>query len=62
MRVKNGVMGTGPRVKDMHNGRMTFGDTIKSSFCIKHKLLIQFKKIIFCFLLRLGRKEGSAGE
>ena len=30
-------------------GEMTFGDTVKSSFCIKHKLLIQFKKIIFCF-------------
>ena len=43
-------------------GGMTFGDTIKSSFCIKHKLLIQFKKIIFCFLLRLGRKEEWAGE
>lgn len=43
-------------------GEMTFGDTIESSFCIKHKLLIQFKKIIFCFLLRLGRKEGWAGE
>lgn len=42
-------------------GEMTFGDTIKSSFCIKHKLLIQFKKIIFCFLLRLGRKEGGWG-
>lgn len=43
-------------------GEMTFGDIIKSSFCIKHKLLIQFKKIIFCFLLRLGRKEGWGGE
>lgn len=43
-------------------GEMTFGDTIKSSFCIKHKLLIQFKKIIFCFLLRLGRKVGWGGE
>lgn len=46
-------------------GEMTFGDTVKSSFCIKHKLLIQFKKIIFCFFfffLRLGRKKGWAGE
>lgn len=40
---------------------MTFGDTIKSSFCIKHKLLIQFKKISFCFLLRFRRKGGRAG-
>lgn len=43
-------------------GEMTFGDTRKSSFCIKHKLLVQFKKIIFCFLLRLGRKVGEGEE
>lgn len=47
MRVRDGMMGTG-RV-NTHTGEMTFGDATESSFCIKHKLLIQLKKIISVF-------------
>lgn len=43
-------------------GGMTFGDTVTSSFCIKHKLLMRFKKIIFLFSfeVRGGRTGGAA--
>lgn len=50
--------------------KMTFGDAIKSSFILNINYRHSFKKIIFCFISRLGRgegpkqgrKEGKAGE
>lgn len=62
MRVKNGVTGTGPRERRACTmGEMTFGDTIESSFCIKHKLLIQFKKIIL-FSFEVEEEGRGGGE
>lgn len=38
--------------------KMTFGDAIKSSFILNINYRHSFKKIIFCFISRLGREEG----
>lgn len=39
--------------------KMTFGDAIKSSFILNINYRHSFKKIIFCFISRLGREEGT---
>lgn len=37
--------------------KMTFGDAIKSSFILNINYRHSFKKIIFCFISRLGGEE-----
>lgn len=39
--------------------KMTFGDAIKSSFILNINYRHSFKKIIFCFISRLGGEEGT---
>lgn len=60
VRVKNGMNIWGREWRTCTMREMTFGDTIKSSsFCIKHKLLIQFKKISFVFFCGWGGRESG---